>query len=46
MMESRAMTPSLEGAKCLEGEPTGGMDRSADEGRHGRVEDFFLTTSL
>ena len=46
MMESRAMTPSLEGAKCLEGKPTGGVDRSADEGRQERVEEFFLTASL
>ena len=28
------------------GEPTGGVDRSADEGRQGRVEEFFLTVSL
>lgn len=46
MMESRAMTPSLEGAECLEGEPTAGMDKSADEGRQGRVEELFLTASL
>jgi len=46
MTESRAMSPSLEGAECLEGEPTGGVDSSADEGRQGRVEEFFPTTSL
>ena len=45
MMESRAVTPSVEGAQCLEGEPAGGVDRSADEGRQGRVEEFFLTAS-
>ena len=41
MMESRAITPSLEGAECL-----AGMDKSADKGRQGRVEEFFLTASL